>query len=451
MAPCFLLSGLLAAIGAAADGGSSGPDAPAPELVRLDEDLADIQRAKEQGRIGPEKYQAFLTRFRAEFDAFNLRTPPVPADVKLHARILSRLGENGRAAANLTQVLQRDPENIDLRVALGQVHLDGKNYPAALAEADAILKRDPTNKAALALKYSSAGRAAPGRDRSEVSTMAADERSTVRNRLSETAVPATRNFSHKVAVVPPDPLAEQKKPEPARPNPLVPLAEAAGLGILAYGVSRSKASYESAEGFDEEHRPPYGRGQQFVAGAVIAGLVGAGVYFAGVAAVAAAPALSRQVASIGNQGMRLAQSEAGAINPIAAKVNGRANAVAPQVEGAASQVEQIVIKKGEILNRVWHSEWKPNSEILSGPEGLSYCRGSCLPINAASAIENRGLTVGVVNNAQRGGLYRATEDIVVTVRRSLGGSDQEVLLRSRADISKLQLVNDSLSSIPPGK
>jgi len=56
---------------------------------------------------------------------------------------------------------------------------------------------------------------------------------------------------------------------------------------------------------------------------------------------------------------------------------------------------------------------------------------------------------GVVNNAQQGAVYRVTEDIVVNVRRSIGGVDQEVVV-SKADLGKLQQIAESVSRIPPG-
>jgi hypothetical protein len=56
--------------------------------------------------------------------------------------------------------------------------------------------------------------------------------------------------------------------------------------------------------------------------------------------------------------------------------------------------------------------------------------------------------VGVINNARQGGLYRATEDIVATVRQAIGGYEDEILLRSPEDIKKLEPIRESISSIP---
>lgn len=130
----------------------------APELARLDQVLTLAQEAKQQGRLAPERYEVFLKEFRGSLDTARTVTPPSPAASALYARILARLGEPQEALAALTPALEQDPDNPNLRVALGHVRYEEKNYPAALTEAEAVLKRDPTNKEALALKYFSQGR-----------------------------------------------------------------------------------------------------------------------------------------------------------------------------------------------------------------------------------------------------------------------------------------------------
>lgn len=130
----------------------------APELARLDQVLTLAQEAKQQGRLAPERYEEFLKQFRGSLDTARTVTPPSPAASALYARILARLGEPREAMAALTPALEQDPDNPNLRVALGHVRYEEKDYPAALKEAEAVLKRDPTNKEALALKYFSQGR-----------------------------------------------------------------------------------------------------------------------------------------------------------------------------------------------------------------------------------------------------------------------------------------------------
>lgn len=124
--------------------------------------------------------------------------------------------------------------------------------------------------------------------------------------------------------------------------------------------------------------------------------------------------------------------------------------VVTQQGAEMTEVFQEVAKRGEIFNRLWHSDWRKGVQGPSGPEGRSFCRGACLPINASRAVEGRGLNApGVVNNAQRGALYRVKEDIVVTVRRSIGGYDTEILIKPE-DFSKLEIIEDTISVLPPG-
>jgi hypothetical protein len=372
---------------------------PAPELVRLDHESADVQSKQERAR------------FRAELDKVKAEVPVSSDNSALEARILARLEE--------------EPVQ---RLALGRTRYEEQNYPAALAEADAVLRRDPTNKEALTLKHFSEGRAAMNvTPPPPVFHFVADQ----------TTLPVKLRIKLPPATAPPAIVARRATP-PAAPGPLplLPLAGAAVLGLAAYEVSRSRAAYQSAEGLDDEHPKPVGPYQRLVAGAILAGAAGALVYTLGAAAVSAAPIA-----------LRIASSESGAINPGSTEI---VEEMIPQTEAVAADTEQIVIKKGEILNRVWHSAWTKGSQ-LSGPNGYSYCRGACLPIHAARAVEGRGLDVGVINDARVGGLYAVTEDVTVFVRRSIGGSDEEILLRSPEDMRKLKFIREYISQIPSGK
>lgn len=135
---------------------------PAPHLLRLDRALTNASEDKRRGRIDEKRYQAFRMKFRADLDAAMAHVKPTPPNTALHARILSRLGDSVQALAALGQALKQNPDSPALRVALGQVHYDRKDYPGALAEANAVLARDPANKEALALKHFSEGRIGPG-------------------------------------------------------------------------------------------------------------------------------------------------------------------------------------------------------------------------------------------------------------------------------------------------
>ncbi|MBI2385009.1 MAG: tetratricopeptide repeat protein [Elusimicrobia bacterium] len=522
---------------------------PASQLIRLDQSLTQTQEDRKQDRIDEKRYQEFLTKFRTDLDAAMAGVKPTPANTVLHARILSRLGDTEQALAALGPTLAHDLANPAVRVALGQVRYDQKDYPAALAEANAILARDPENKDALALKHSSGGRIGPGaaapsagvqgigtaavaeqfraprakdspkvqalvprireaRDSGDLRTAMTLAQELMRvepsseyaqeiyrivtkdyarwQRVQKTVgyinsaktalsagrgdealdwaqkavqtdpAPEVMKFAEEVRQIVDDGKVEavpqkRKEPEPGSGGiPLWPMFPVFGLGAASYAVAKSRKTVESEDGFNEDDRPQPGELQRFVVGSILAGLAGAGLYLGGAMVVSAgAPLAARFMSGPGQQAMRLARSEAGAINPRSIQgVEGAALQEKVAAEEAAEIVRQVVIKKGEILNRVWHSEWTKGSK-LSGPEGYSYCRGACLPINASSAIEGRGLNVGVINNARSGALYRVTDDVVVTIRRSIGGYNEEILLRGPEDVKKLQLISASVSSIPP--
>ena len=256
---------------------------PAPELVRLDHDLTSTQQARQKGRIAPERYEEFVAQFRTDLEAARTQASPSPANVALHARMLARLGEFKSAAASLGRALKRDSDNADLRVALSQVRFDEKNYPAALAEADAVLGLDPANKEALALKHFSEGRVAMNGDEgvnpSSPLPPPATRRSFARRFHFRAADPATLPFKLPVkispAIAPPALTGHGTAPAAPGPLPLLPLAGVAALGLAAYEVSRSRAAYVSTDGLDDEHPKPVGRYQRLVAGTILAGALGA--------------------------------------------------------------------------------------------------------------------------------------------------------------------------------
>ena len=287
----LVLVGLLAAPSAAA-----GDSAPAPELVRLDRKLAQVQEAEERGRAAPEAYKIFAVRFRADLEAAKAAAAPSPANTALYARILARLGEGGEAAADLERALKRAPNAPALRAALSQVRYDERNYPAALSEADAALKLDPTNKEALTLKHFSEGRAAMAGAADAASAPTLARRSVSRKirlaPLDQAKLPYKLPFKIARAEPPPEPAVVERASPPTGPGPLplLSLAGAASLGFAAFGVSRSRGSYESSDGLDDAHPYPYGRSQRFVAGALLTAMAAASLYIAGPMIVSAVPA-----------------------------------------------------------------------------------------------------------------------------------------------------------------
>lgn len=342
-----------------------GPEtnSPAVPLLRLENALTKVQEEKKQGLIDETRYREFLKGFRADLASEMDRIDPTPADAVLHARILSRLGDSEQAAATLRPALEQDPDSPSLRLALSRIRYDHKDYPGALAEANAVLARDPANKEALALKHSSAGRIGTGGTASDTQRRAgaaAAERSRsplakdsaevqaliprIRDARDHGDMPAAMSLAQELMRIEPASVRSQEiyrsvtqeharwqrvqktvgridraeAPEkPAPPNggiPLWPILPISGLGAAAFVVAKSRRTVESQDGFDEENRPRYGRLQRFVAGAVLAGLAGAGIYLTGAAAIPVAAryltATGRPVPMSAAVGTRLGNDEA---------------------------------------------------------------------------------------------------------------------------------------------
>lgn len=388
---------------------------PAPQLVRLDHSLTKTHEDKRLGRIDEKRYREFLSKFRTDLEAVMARIKPTPPNTALHARILSRLGDSKQALAALDPALKVDPASPALRVALGQVRYDQKDYPAALAEANAVLARDPANEEALALKYFSEGRVGPSgvpsmgapggmsdgavaateqfrapraedspkvqalvprirdarndgdfrtamsltqelmrteptseytqeiyrivakdhaqwrRDQEAIGYIYSAKAALKAGRGNEALewahkavqtnpTPVVTEFAEKVREIVGDVSVEAPKRAPVAPKngglPLWPLFPAFGLGAAAYAVAKSRKTVESEDGFNGDDRPQPGELQRLVAGSVLAGLAGAGIYLGGAFMISAgAPLAARFMSGPGKHAVRLAQSEAGAINP----------------------------------------------------------------------------------------------------------------------------------------
>src|SRR4030067_539966 len=70
-----------------------------PDLLRLEQDLTRKLDEKNDGRVTPEQYQAWIGEFRACLDAAMARIPPLPDNTAAHARITAQLGEREQAPA----------------------------------------------------------------------------------------------------------------------------------------------------------------------------------------------------------------------------------------------------------------------------------------------------------------------------------------------------------------
>jgi RHS repeat-associated protein len=126
---------------------------------------------------------------------------------------------------------------------------------------------------------------------------------------------------------------------------------------------------------------------------------------------------------------------------------GEVTSVATAAEDLAAEETPVIIKEGSLINRVWDSGWEEGSS-LSGPFGGSYAPGGALPINADTAIIDRGL-VGFPNNAQMGAVYEVTGDIPAILRTSIGGTEPELVIAPEFR-DALQILTDTISQIPPG-
>ncbi|MDE2143162.1 MAG: hypothetical protein KGJ84_12205 [Elusimicrobia bacterium] len=133
-------------------------------LVRLDHSLTKARDAKSNGRLNEKDYQKFAAKFRGGLAEAMGRIKPSPANTALHARILSHLDDPRQAMSELGAAIKSAPGNIDLRVAASQIEFDRKDYPAALAQANAALEIDPQNREALMFKHFSQGRMSPASD-----------------------------------------------------------------------------------------------------------------------------------------------------------------------------------------------------------------------------------------------------------------------------------------------
>jgi RHS repeat-associated protein len=118
---------------------------------------------------------------------------------------------------------------------------------------------------------------------------------------------------------------------------------------------------------------------------------------------------------------------------------------------AATSIErEVTVEQGQYLSRVWDSRWTPGSRY-SGPFGGSYVPGGAIPIGTETAISGRGLRIeGVINNAERGGVFEATQNIPAILKTSTNGTDPELLIAQRYR-QYLKLVDGSISDLPRGR
>lgn len=134
--------------------------AAAQELSGFDRDLTEAEQALKQGRLTPQEFRAAAAKLRIDLQSAYERAAPSQANTTSYAALLRRLGEPDGALKALNGMLTQDPGNANLRLTVGQSLFEKQDFAGALSQAENVLKRDPQNREALALKYQSLGRGA---------------------------------------------------------------------------------------------------------------------------------------------------------------------------------------------------------------------------------------------------------------------------------------------------
>jgi tetratricopeptide (TPR) repeat protein len=214
--------------------GFAAPVAVAPEkntFQQLDLALRQKQKDFNAGLIDDESYRRFRLELRTLLDHAYSRAEPKARDVILYSQILNRLEDSASAMDALSQALRLDPSNTNLQLARAQLLYEMKDYPEALVQAERILKSDPSNARALALKHFSEGRVAPDQH------VPFDALAAVKKTWSTSSVPdhgQVRTHKKPHRTVPGiDALIQRSQPES---QPLLPAFLFSGLAATCAGI-----------------------------------------------------------------------------------------------------------------------------------------------------------------------------------------------------------------------
>jgi RHS repeat-associated protein len=108
-------------------------------------------------------------------------------------------------------------------------------------------------------------------------------------------------------------------------------------------------------------------------------------------------------------------------------------------------LQQTLIHREALLSRSYDS--RLTNPRASRPLGRSFCLGAFTPVNARAGIADKGLMLpGIVNNAQRNAVYRATTDIPALRGMALGGTAEELIIE-RQYWPRLELID--ITIVPP--
>lgn len=213
-----------------------------PALHVLERQIVLKQKERTEGKIAPDAYREWETKFRTSLTGAIAGAPKTPENAAAVVRIQTMLGEGKSAEASLERSLEENPGNPSLLLTKGQLlHKRGDFQGAAENALLAWEKSGRTEKSAWALYQETKGRVAPSAAASKISA-------TVRNPVGSTVANAASNDHSSLytgtkakagpAVIPN--VATSEEGVPARNNRPVGLitllAIAAGVLMIAWGA-----------------------------------------------------------------------------------------------------------------------------------------------------------------------------------------------------------------------
>lgn len=218
-------------------------------------------------------------------------------------------------------MLEKNPDDPTLRVSLGRTKLADKDYAGALAEANAVLEKDPGNEGAKFLAAESRGRVAPAGTSQHTAALQTGQSQNVASTPQPTSVNATTSKRAPLAGNVPAVQSEQPAPNDGKPLPLWPLAIPFSGALIGYGVYKGQqtttwgenAVLDKPVGQTDEQVAAF-RHKAKVAGASI--LIAAAVVYGGKRIIAPAFEMMRRA---GSSFQNVATSQAGKIQVQAAE------------------------------------------------------------------------------------------------------------------------------------
>lgn len=337
---------------------AAGPTAP--QLIKLEKELTTEQEAQKNGTVGSEQYQLFLKEFRPEFEKTFSATPPSPENEALHARVLVLLGDHKEAVAGLQGALKKNPDDPTLRVSLGRTRLDQKDYAGAVAEANAVLEKDPSNQEAKALLAESRGRVAPtNTGRSPVTSQTGQAilpvATTQRPGVAFTSTPKHGPIANPV------PATQTERPEPneSKSKPWWPWSIPFSAALIGYGYVHGKIENDDVCADSTEPTPEQvAKKEKIVKTAKLAGTVLA----AGCVIAAVGPYV---VAGAGAFFTSLAPPAAGTLALAGGGTLGGAAALSPAVVTAGANAlgaTTVVVGEAKVASDYYSNSKKDSSD-----------------------------------------------------------------------------------------